>query len=83
MSATDYACPRCDSQWGGTKTCHCSSCHETFATIAAFDKHRAGSHALSTRHCEDPATVGLKDAARPYRCWSIDKPDDPHPMARR
>lgn len=63
------ACPECGGWWGGAKTCHCSSCHETFTTASAFDKHRAGSFTANNRHCVDPAQVGLIDAGRAYPCW--------------
>jgi hypothetical protein len=62
-------CPRCSKHWGGLKTAHCTACHETFTVVSTFDKHRTGSHPLSTRTCVDPATVGLVDAGRAYPCW--------------
>lgn len=62
-------CVQCRAHWGGLKTAHCSECHQTFTAITAFDKHRTGSHPLSTRHCLDPATIGLIDAGRAYPCW--------------
>lgn len=79
-------CVRCRKSWGGLKTAHCTACHETFTVVSAFDKHRAGSHAHSTRHCVAPESVGLVDAGRMYPCWgfasdgddrwSDDDPDD-------
>ena len=72
-------CVRCRKRWGGLKTAHCTECHETFTVIGAFDRHRAGSHSASTRHCLDPATVGLVNAGRAYPCWGWpgrDEPDD-------
>lgn len=62
-------CPRCQARWSGFKTAHCTSCHETFTTVSAFDKHRAGQHDNDTRHCLNPATVGLVPARRTYPCW--------------
>jgi hypothetical protein len=53
------------------KTCLCPTCGETFSVVAAFDKHRQGSHADDTRHCVDPASVGLVDAGRSYSCWAL------------
>ena len=38
----------CGAEFSGLKTAHCSACHETFTTVAAFDKHRTGSHAPTT-----------------------------------
>lgn len=56
------------ARWRGLKTAHCAACGETFTTVAAFDKHRAGSHTLD-RDCLDPATVGLVDVGGAYPCW--------------
>jgi hypothetical protein len=50
---------------------HCSACHQTFTALKGFDRHRAGSHTGSTRHCQDPAAVGLVDAGRSYPCWAV------------
>jgi hypothetical protein len=61
----------CPARWGGLKTCHCAACHESFTVVAAFDKHRVGSHADDTRQCVHPATVGLVDAGRAYSCWGF------------
>lgn len=63
-------CNGCPNRWNGHNTCHCASCHETFTTITAFDKHRAGSHPHDTRHCLDPEAAGLVLADRAYRCWA-------------
>lgn len=64
-------CASCSAAWGGLKTGHCTSCHQTFTVIAAFEKHRTGSHEREERHCLDPATVGLVDAGRAYPCWGF------------
>lgn len=63
-------CPRCDAWWTGLSTCHCPTCHATFTRYSTFDIHRAGSHSQGTRHCVEPATVGLVDAGRAYPCWA-------------
>jgi hypothetical protein len=65
------SCVRCPARWGGLKTAHCNACHQTFTVVAAFDKHRAGSHTHDDRHCLDPAAVGLVDAGRAYSCWGF------------
>ena len=65
------SCARCPARWGGLKTAHCDACHQTFTVVAAFDKHRAGSHTHDDRHCLDPAAVGLVDAGRAYPCWGF------------
>ena len=65
------SCARCPARWGGLKTAHCDACDETFTVVAAFDKHRAGSHTQNDRHCLDPAAVGLVDAGRAYSCWGF------------
>ena len=71
-------CGKCGAWWTGSNTAHCSACCETFTTIAAFDKHRAGSHAYDTRHCVPPSAVHnqkgervLIDAGRDYPCWGF------------
>lgn len=64
-----HECAGCDNRWGGLNTAHCAACHRTFTSPTAFDKHRAGKFTDDTRHCEDPASVGLVDAARAYPCW--------------
>ena len=70
------ACTRCPARWGGLKTAHCPACHQTFTTVGAFDKHRSGQHHNSTRHCVDPASLGLVDAGRAYPCWGFEGRDD-------
>jgi hypothetical protein len=65
------SCARYPARWGGFKTAHCRARGETFTVVAAFDKHRAGSHTQDDRHCLDPAAVGLVDAGRAYRCWGF------------
>lgn len=42
----------CGAQWGGSRTCHCSSCHLTFTSLSGFDQHRPGA-------CLPPEQVGL------------------------
>lgn len=66
-----YGCAHCAARWGGLNTSHCSKCHATFTGLTAFDKHRDGSHARSTRHCLPPEKVGLIDAGRAYPCWGL------------
>lgn len=76
-------CPRCQGRWSGLNTSHCTSCHQTFTGIAAFDRHRTGSHSESgekfidkatgeprgPRRCLPPTEVDLVDAQRAYPCW--------------
>ena len=64
-------CGRCDNWWTGLTSCHCGACHRTFTGLRAFDMHRAGSHAKGTRHCVDPAAVGLVPANKPWPGWSL------------
>jgi hypothetical protein len=66
--AGTIGCARCPARWGGLKTAHCGACHRTFSVQSASDLHRLGPHS-GTRRCVDPATVGLVDAGRAYRCW--------------
>lgn len=67
-------CGKCGRWWTGINTAR----HRNFTTVAAFDKHRAGSHAYDTRHCVDPEKVlnrngehVLVDAGRDYPCWGF------------
>jgi hypothetical protein len=50
-------------------------CHRTFTGITAFDTHRTGSHARSTRGCLPPEVAGLVPATRPYPCWGLPETD--------
>jgi hypothetical protein len=59
----------CAAEFSGLKTSHCTACHQTFATVTAFDKHRSGSHATDTRQCLEPSSVGLVKSSRAYACW--------------
>ena len=69
-------CGGCSSRWNGLTTAHCSACHQTFTTVTAFNKHRTGSYSQDTRHCLEPASVGLVDASRAYPCWGLPAPVD-------
>lgn len=62
-------CGTCGAWWTRELTAHCSGCHRTYTGMTAFDAHRSGSHTAGTRHCLDPADVGLVDAGRAYPCW--------------
>jgi hypothetical protein len=70
ISIQPHSCGKCGQRWNGLNTAHCTACHHTFTGITAFDQHRTGSHAKSTRHCLTPNTVGLVDAGRAYPCWA-------------
>jgi len=43
----------------GDKRAKCSVCGCVFSTDSNFDQHRQGDHALQTRHCLPPESVGL------------------------
>lgn len=61
-------CGGCDADWGqATKVCHCAACHETFTTVANFDRHRdrRGEHGS----CKNPAKAGLVLSGRAYLSW--------------
>lgn len=47
----------------------CTECGETFSSDWNFDLHRAGSHKDDTRHCLNPAEVGL--VRNRYNRWSL------------
>jgi hypothetical protein len=72
--------PPCGAEWQGVNTCHCTAdgCHQTFASVAAFDAHRAGPNRKdpTTRGriagvCAGPPGAGLVDAGRDYPCWGF------------
>jgi len=44
-------CGGCVNTWTGLSRCHCSRCHQTFATVAVFDRHQVGSR------CVDPTKI--------------------------
>lgn len=46
-----HPCGSCEATWTGLAAAHCPSCHDTFSTVALFDRHRRGSA------CLDPSTV--------------------------
>lgn len=54
QSQSLFGCSGCDRQWSGLSRCHCSSCHETFVGLAAFDLHR------HYNVCRPPAERGLE-----------------------
>ena len=41
-------CANCGEEWTGLAVAHCPTCHRTFTTVSAFDKHRTGSHTDDT-----------------------------------
>lgn len=66
-----YRDSRCGALWGGSKTSHCSRCHETFSTPGNFDKHQRENYCLA------PASVGLVEVPRVgYMVWAA--PADPN-----
>lgn len=74
IATLPHSHPRCGKRWGGSKTAHCSRCHETFTTPSNFDKHQRD------RVCLDPALVGLVETARAgYTAWGA--PADPNRWA--
>ena len=34
------ACRICEREWTSMKACHCTGCHEHFASISSFDSHQ-------------------------------------------
>jgi hypothetical protein len=52
------SCRVCGDHWSGFAVCHCTSCHHTFADVAAFDQHRVRGR------CQDPAARGLVKVRR-------------------
>ena len=46
-------CIDCGAEFPNTdRIGHCASCHRTFASSSAFDKHRVGKHGTPDRRCE-------------------------------
>jgi hypothetical protein len=66
-------CNGCRNWRTGLGAAHCSSCHQTFTGVSAFEMHRASSHAGGTRHRLDPATVRSERTGEPLLV-SADKP---------
>jgi hypothetical protein len=58
-------CSGCEHQWTGLSAAHCSGCHVSFTSVAAFDRHRRGGQCLS------PVEVGLVPANRDWPGWSL------------
>lgn len=59
----------CGKTWTGLRRAHCPSCHETFNSDSAAEKHRVGRPGVD-RRCVDPATVGLIAVRQPWgECW--------------
>ena len=48
--------PECRKPHGNQA--HCGSCHQTFSTVANFDKHRTGD--AEHRRCVDPEAISLR-----------------------
>lgn len=59
-------CSGCPATWTAPTAAHCAAdgCHQTFAAVSLFDKHRSAEGTHGT--CLDPTTVGLE-----FRngCW--------------
>jgi hypothetical protein len=57
MSPPTTMCTACGAVWRAPGAAHCTSCHEQFASVTAFDRHRGarGEHG----HCVPPAEAGL------------------------
>lgn len=41
---------RCGASWPGTRISHCSSCHETFSSVSAFDAHRRKAKSETSKY---------------------------------
>lgn len=56
MSLTTHGV--CGRTWhqAGNWTSHCGGCHETFASLSLFDRHRVGDHGAD-RRCLNPAEM--------------------------
>lgn len=70
-----YTCGGCNNGWGGYRTAHCASCHETFSGVTVFDEHRKDGI------CQLPEKVGMKYNRRgtgenAYRVWGYPMDDE-------
>lgn len=78
-------CRACGATYSPNGGGHCSGppfggCCRTFASDAAFDKHRVGSY-VTGRSCLDVTTAdGWRETPRG---WTNSKPMDPAALARR
>lgn len=52
MTTTTHTC-RCGTTWTGLTPAHCASCHTTFTSPTAFDRHRRAGQCLT------PSAAGL------------------------
>lgn len=41
------SCWKCGKTWGGSRTEHCTVCHESFTGSTSGDMHRTGDHAVN------------------------------------
>jgi hypothetical protein len=53
-------CERCGAQWTGYQVCHCTVCHGTFTSEAAFKRHRLRGK------CQDPEARELVKVFRAH-----------------
>ena len=62
----------------------CPTCGELFNSTAAFDRHRAGSHAKDTRHCLTVGEMTQRGMVRNATGWWIasKRPDVDHAEPR-
>ena len=59
----------CGQSWTGLRRAHCPSCHITFNSDSAAEKHRVGKPGID-RRCVDPASVGLIAVEQSWGlCW--------------
>ncbi len=55
VSERPHQCSRCDTRFGGDRTCHCTRCHRTFGALSAFDHHLVFGDGRVVIRCLDPA----------------------------
>lgn len=59
----------CGKTWTGLRRAHCPSCHVTFNSDSAAEKHRVGRPGID-RRCLPPAEAGLVAVEQPWgTCW--------------
>lgn len=65
-------CGGCEVRWHqrGNSTGHCSGCHRTFDSLAAFDRHQTIRHGRNL--CHDPAAVTNRDGSDTYQSRTDD-----------
>jgi hypothetical protein len=73
-------CGQCATVYGGTRTEHCTVCHQTFTSRNSGDRHRVGHHGVlagdNRRRCltvDEMTELGMR--RNPLGRWMLKGPD--------